>query len=563
MIIIKIILLLHINLTFGLMFNIYHCNFIKYMLNFFNHNNRYLTEISENVENYNVHTLKKYGNTIKTHGEIVLVMLDVLRKANRNLYSNELMSVNLYLNNVSKYVDFYAKNNDGIFDMSNRTSSLLNGYMMFHQFFLKDFEMMILKFCNNVIYDEVFIYCPDYNKSGEYTLENFQYVANKLKNRLLQTDKQQNDTDDNVQNLKHSKVYKVFNKAIKRSQYWEFLPKNLIFYDFMMKNPKISEKDLIRSSQDKQYPILINGRYKNVLDMIRFAPLTKKCPDKSNLRLFDIFRYVKYTFHRKEIEVFLTLLLTATFRPIALLVNFFIAVLRKLSREYDFNSNEQEVLKYYENIISVGKRIIDCFKNFVNVNLFGDNPKQVFLLFLNKTINCYNHFIHKRTDDVVYLCNYLQNALKLFLYNNKFKIDILTGHFTNDINDNLMNALVVNLEQSEEFVAELIKNDKFFEIIKKSFNINYTLCYENTYVFNNYIIDMLCETKDIYTELYKLNSDAATQIGEVKEKSDADDNENENKIIMEHQNHPNKNFKNKYSLNINCPKYIIHYILFL
>ncbi|XP_050535831.1 uncharacterized protein LOC126902512 isoform X1 [Daktulosphaira vitifoliae] len=563
MIIKKIVLFLHINLTFGLSYNDIHCNFIKYMLNFFNHNNRYLTEISENIVNYNVHNLKKYGNIIKSHGEIVLVMLDVIRGTHKNLYSTQLTSVNLYLNNVSKYVDFYAKNNDGIFDMSNQTSSILKGYILFHNFYLAQFERTIQKYCNNVIYDEVFIYCPDYNESGEYTLENFQYVANKLKNRLLQTDKLQNDTDDNINNLNHSEVYKVFNKAFKRSQYWEFLPKNLIFYDFMMKNPKISEKDLIRSSQDKQYPILINGRYKNVLDMIRFAPLTIKCHDKSHLRLFDIFRFVKYTFHRKEIEVFLTLLLTATFRPIALLVNFFIAVLGKITHEYNFKHNQQELLKYYENIISVGKRIIDCFNNFVNLNLFGDNPKQVFSEFLNKTIHCYNIFIHKWNYDLVYFCDDLQNALKLFLYNNKFRINILTEYFTNDINDNLMNALVVNLEQSEEFVAELKKHNKFFKINKKSFNFNCTLNNEYTYVLNGHIIDTLCGTKDIYTKLYKLNGDTATQIGDVKEKSNADDNENENKIIMEHQNHPNKNFKNKYRRSIYSPKYIIDYILFI
>ncbi|XP_050535835.1 uncharacterized protein LOC126902514 [Daktulosphaira vitifoliae] len=562
MIIIKMLSLLHINLTFGSIYNDFHCNFIKYMLNFFNHNNRYLTEIIENVENYNVLNLNTYGDTIKTHGDIVLVMLDVLRDTNKTMYSNELTSVNLYLNNVSKYVDFYAKNDKGIFDMSNQTSSVLKGYLMFHNFFLKQFEKRLLKYCDNVIYDEVFIYCPDYNDSREYTLEKFQYVSNKLKNRLLQTDKEQNGKDDNVKNLKYSKVYKVFNKAIKRSQYWEFLPTNLIFYDFMMKNLKIAEKDLIISFQDKQYPIIINGRNKNVLDMIRFAPLTMKCPNKIQLTLFDIFRYVKYTFYRKELDIFLTLILTATFRPIALIVRLFVIILRKLVYKYNFMSNEQEYTKYYENIISIGKRILDCFQHFVDLNLFGYKPKQLFLIFLNKLSNCFNHFIHKRNKDLFYSCTDLQNSIKSFLYHNRLKVNILTEIFTNDIIDHFLNALVVNLEETEEFVAELKKHVEFFKVIKKSY-IHCKLYYDNTYIFNKYIIDILCETKDIYTKLYELGSNAAIQIGDSKEISNADDNENRNKIFMKHQNHPDENIMNNNRFDLTSPKYLIDYILYI
>ncbi|XP_050546390.1 uncharacterized protein LOC126908404 isoform X3 [Daktulosphaira vitifoliae] len=353
MILIKIITLFHIHLTFGLSFQRLHCNFIMYMLNYFNHNNRYLIEISENKEKYDVHSLNKYGDAIKTHGEIVLVMLDVLREANTN--STVLMSVNLYFNNVSEYVDFYGRNNDGIYDMSDQTSSILKGYKIIHDFFLKQFMNMKSNNCNYEIFDEIFIYCPDYNESREYTPENIQYVAKKLKNRLIQTDKQQNDTDDNIKNLQYSEVYILFNKAIKRSKYGDFLPKNLLFYDLMTSNCEMSEKDIIRSFQDKQYPLLTNEQNLYDLDIIRFAPLAVICPDNSRLTLYDVFRYVKYTIYRNDVKVFHTLMLAATFRPIALLVRLFIKILSSSTYIYDFNSDQKETSKFYENIISVGE----------------------------------------------------------------------------------------------------------------------------------------------------------------------------------------------------------------
>ncbi|XP_050545340.1 uncharacterized protein LOC126907788 isoform X3 [Daktulosphaira vitifoliae] len=566
MILLKIISLLHIHLTLGLSFYYLQCNFLMYMLNYFNHNNRYLIEMSENIKKYDVHSLSKYGDAIKTHGEIVLVMLDVLRNADKTLYSTELMSVNLYLNNVSEYIDFYAKNNDGIYDLSDQSSSILKGYKMVHDFFLEQFKKKIIKLCKNVIYDQIFIYSPDYNESGEYTLENIQCVTKKLKNRLLQTDKYQNDTDYYTKKLGLSKVYNVFSKAIKRSKYWEFLPKNLIYYDLMTRNCEISEKEIMRSSQDKQYPLLINGRNDNVLDIIRFAPLAIKCKDKSSFTLFDIFRYVKYTFYRKDIEVFHTLILTATFRPIAILVRLFIRVLCSSTYIYDFHSSQKEPLKFYKNIISVGERIIECFQQFVNMNLFGDGPTDVFFSFSKKTSKCLNNFINKNKLNLKLSTIELIQELKSFLYNNKFEFIYLSGLVTKDIINNCFNELVENLNQVEEYLANLDSQKEFFKVTIKTFNINHMLDIKYTHVFNRFIIRELCKTKDIYTMLYKFNDDYVKQIDEFGDKSAAIDDKIRNKIVR-HQNHPEIITQNIDRCELNnynfYPKYLIDYILYI
>ncbi|XP_050546642.1 uncharacterized protein LOC126908524 [Daktulosphaira vitifoliae] len=564
MIVIKLILLLHIYLIFGLSVNDLQCNFSKYILNYFNHNNRYLIEMIENIQKYDVVSLNKYGNAIKTHGEIVLIMLDVLRDADKNFYSTDLISVNLYLNNVSDYVNFYAKNDDGIFDLSDKTTSIIKGYEILHKFFSDYLNMVLSKKCQCVTFDEVFIYFPDYNESGEYTLENFLSVANKLKNRLLQTNKLQNNTDENIKNLEHSKVYFVFNKAIKRCKYWEFLPKNLLFYEFMMSNPKISEKDIMRNSQDKQYPVLVNGKIKSVLDLIRFAPLSITCPDGSNLTLFDIFRYIKYSFHAKEIQAFHGLIMTATFRPIAFLVRNFIIILRSSKYVYNFSSDQEERLIFYNDIISVGKNVIEIFQNFVNLNLFGDGPANVFLTFLKTTTECFDSFLKKKKKKNFNLSSLnLMYSLKSFLYDNKYDFDNITWYFTKDIINSSLNKLIVNVKHAEKFIRKLKEHQKFFELSKNTLNIPHKLNVQYTYVFKEYTINELCRSKDIYTLFYKFNDDYINQIFDYEKKSKSDDGENRNKNISQ-ENYPEDNINNDCYCNIiYYPKYLKDYILFI
>ncbi|XP_050548150.1 uncharacterized protein LOC126909763, partial [Daktulosphaira vitifoliae] len=252
MILIKIISLININLTLGLSFNNLQCNFSKYWLNYFNHNKQYLNEISENIELYDVHSLCKYGDAIKTHGELVLVMLDVLREADKKLYSKELMSLNLYLNNVS---------------------------------------------------------------------------------------------DD-----------------------------------------------------------------------------------------------------------------------------------------------QEESSKFYENIISVGKIIIECFQNFVNMNLFGDGPTNFFFTLSKKTSTCLSHFIHKNKTDLTLSSIDFKNSLESFFYNNKIEMYVLNAYFEKNFIDDCFNKLVVNLQEVQEYLTELEKHKKLFEVTKNTFNITHILNVEHTFIFNTRII---------------------------------------------------------------------------
>ncbi|XP_050534511.1 uncharacterized protein LOC126901793 isoform X2 [Daktulosphaira vitifoliae] len=86
-----------------------HCNFSRYMLNYFKLNEHYLLQMYKNFDMYTKEDLKKYGRAFQTHGDVVLLMIEDLHKINKNIVAYDLMTVNLYLNNNSGSINVMYK----------------------------------------------------------------------------------------------------------------------------------------------------------------------------------------------------------------------------------------------------------------------------------------------------------------------------------------------------------------------------------------------------------------------------------------------------------------------
>ncbi|XP_050546399.1 uncharacterized protein LOC126908408 isoform X1 [Daktulosphaira vitifoliae] len=200
------------------------------------------------------------------------------------------------------------------------------------------------------------------------------------------------------------------------------------------------------------------------------------------------------------------------------------------------------------------------------MNLFGDSPTKVFIKFLMKTSECFRFFMNKNKQNLILSARELMNSLKSFLYKNKIDFIDVSGIFIKDIVNNLFNVLIVDLKQVEEFLTKLYSYKEIFIVTTKTSNIKPKLDIYFTHVFNRYVICELCELKDIYTLLYKFNDDYVKQIGEVKNKSPAIDDENRNKINR-YQNDPAKIRNNSDRCELNnynfYPKYLLDYILYI
>ncbi|XP_050545769.1 uncharacterized protein LOC126908008 isoform X2 [Daktulosphaira vitifoliae] len=104
------IFVLMINFSTAMEYMELNCNFSKYILNYFKHNEKYLLKLEEDKTNISKRDLKMYGKAIQSHGEIVIAMLEALKSEVRPNYPSTLMDVNLYLNNVSGSVEMNFKN---------------------------------------------------------------------------------------------------------------------------------------------------------------------------------------------------------------------------------------------------------------------------------------------------------------------------------------------------------------------------------------------------------------------------------------------------------------------
>ncbi|XP_050545640.1 uncharacterized protein LOC126907946 [Daktulosphaira vitifoliae] len=472
----NIIVLILINYTLGLLFSDLQCNFTMYMLNYFNHNGRYLNEININKNMYNESDLKIYGISIQNHAEIVMVMLDALRKYNikncTNYFSKELMTLNLYFNNVSGYTDMLATNEEGKIDLSDLKSSMLEGYIILHEFISVQLENFIQNVCKDVSYDIVFITCPDYNESGRYTLENLNLSTNKLKNRLLQTDELQNITEPNIEMLRNSFIYKVFKLTYNIGEYIDFLPKKILLYDFMMNGQQVSERDLLSGSQSRYYQITNNNRPKCVLDILRFAPLTINCKGGSQVTLFDIFRFVKYSFYRLDIQSFHTLVMTATFRPIGLLIKYYIKVLSGSMIIYNFNFSNGIAKTFYNNMIIIGIRTIEYLREFIAMDIFGTDPTKFFNIIFSKFNILIRNFINMSTNEYFVIVSDISILLNKFLNQNRIENTISHDDITTGNIDNFYTELINYLEHAKEYILELKNNLQYFNAIKITFSID-------------------------------------------------------------------------------------------
>ncbi|XP_050545598.1 uncharacterized protein LOC126907932 [Daktulosphaira vitifoliae] len=503
----NIIILTHIYYAVGIWSRDLQCNFTMYMLNYFNHNHRYLIEINNSKNLYNEEELKLYGVAIQSHGEIVLIMLETLQNMyskNMNYYSKELMAINLYLNNVSGYTDMLATDEENKIDLSDVKSSIIQGYLMIHKFISFQLKNYTENVCKNFSYDQIFVLCPNYNSTGNYNLENLIFTTNKLRDRLLLDDCQQNITDVNIKFTKNSGIFKKIKKTFHKGKYWKFHPKNILLYDFMTNRHKISERDLLSRAQARQHQILENDCPTNVLDILRFAPLTLSCSDGSQVTLYDFFRYVKYSFFRVDVQFFHTLVLTATFRPISLLIQNYLRILSSSTSIYDLDKPNFTESTFFNNMNIVGSRIIYYFQYFINLEIFGKDPNDFFKSILHRTIQCIYYFKLKKKEDFFTEVNMLIKSLENLMLNNRIDYRISVAIITITNIDVFYNDLLVNMNQIQDYITELEHHLESFISIKETFKVEY-LFKSTTYVLRPIIISHLCQ-ENVYSFLEKLKT---------------------------------------------------------
>ncbi|XP_050543877.1 uncharacterized protein LOC126906956 [Daktulosphaira vitifoliae] len=556
---ILVILIAYSNLTVAVNHTYMHCNFSKYMFNYFKYSEQYLFSFDNTISETQLST---YGMAIKTHDEIIMIMLETLREMNNTNCARDLTTVNLYLNNVSGSLNMIAKNENGEFSRSEISKNLLKGYKIIHQSIVQRLEYFIKDKCSNVSFENDFILYTNFKKPIEYSSENLHCVLEQLRKKIINNIKEYLTLKSMfaIHNNPMLKNYNVIMKhlalAYESKQYNRFHPKYFLFYDLMEKRPHIFELDLASGSQAKQRVTYNdNGQLSDVLDELRFTPILKKSENNYRIRLSDIFRFIKYDFNLDNIIVFHLLINTATARPIFTTLRNYILFIRL------FINCQNLIMQYnfFYDIYKMGEDIVNIMNELLSLNLFKHQFTKKIRNFTTRTRTLIMHLKSRNdifiNEEVPKMSNYIFTFIKMhFLCSYFTLLDDITFQQDNIIA--IYNLIAEKINSLTIYLTRLREYQYCFEVANSHIHFEYI----NPLTFRYFIkynvpYEQLGNFEDIYRPLYfpnnitndnKIHDNQIWDGENYNNEKNSDDNE-----IMEKKN------QTYYS-----PKYLEDYLLY-
>ncbi|XP_050522888.1 uncharacterized protein LOC126895260 [Daktulosphaira vitifoliae] len=542
-----------------------HCNFSNYMLNFFKHNEKYLIKLEKQNKIFPVtlNELKTYGEALQTHGNIVMAMLDALHLMDLKSIPNDLMTINLYFNNVSGSLMFVARNNVGNYDMNH--TNIIKGYKMLHQVMVERLENFINNHCLEVTVEEEFIKCPDYNTPGNYNIKFLRSIAGNLKNRITNSNQNLNDYNEHDVKLKESEVLSVLISSLKSNSYRNFDPKNLFFYDLFSRqdNKQFHMIDI----NNLVHCIMENG---DVIDLLRYTTYKEKCSDSVFSTVFCVFRYILYSFDSTYVLKFQELMLTASFQPLGVLIRSYCLFVKNYITSVKLQAIKLNKLNKKQ-LITIGESIVNNLNCFLELDLYRGFSLNI----ITKTYNSLNKLINYYEQTNVHYDQTLDRipaSIRHFLMINKL---CHSNSFfkARTVGDGNVYSIYSKIEKYSLKVSEYITRLKNF---KNMFDtINNTYYFEYLYIrkykdfINDYNRKYICNI-DKYTDFYKKQKDevktTVDQVVNDEFEFDVDDLINDFyfdfDVSQEIQNHQFKQTTNETSKRepVFSPKYMTDYI---
>ncbi|XP_050544323.1 uncharacterized protein LOC126907244 isoform X2 [Daktulosphaira vitifoliae] len=534
------------------------CNFAKYLLNFFNFNGKYLMELRNDKEKLTEINLENYAKIIQSHGEIVMIMLKAMNMTNDAVYAYEIMVINLYLNNVSGSInDFVAIDKNGKLQYQDVLVSKLETFNFFHREICHQLKYA-LHGCYQIKYEKNFVYYFDVYTENTYDMKSVRETVECFKNEIFNNNINLNNEYlvNALEKLEETKTFTTLKLATSNLSYFEFHPRNFLFYYLMRDQFKIKELDVMNGSQARQYPKFINRSPERFIDFIRYAGITMPCPDGSKLTISDIFRYMKYSFNPKNLIAFQELIIAASFRPLAILVRYYLLFIRMLTYVYNLNDNVKVVISFKRKMIKILEEIILKLKLYETLNIFP-NVQNFFFVKLYNNMSSIVTTLKSKLDDKFYSnINFILNLLHDFM-----DMNLLDSSFDFLIKIESLNFDVDNVQIVEKHLYKLfnlvtmyleeLKNYKnLFITVNKMRLVNFVGFSKHDIRLQD-VIDRICNN-DIYAETNNLNKE---NYGKV-DKETINDNINNLNI-----NNDNIKKSANDEVKLSFPKYMFDYVI--
>ncbi|XP_050539712.1 uncharacterized protein LOC126904603 [Daktulosphaira vitifoliae] len=383
-----------------------NCYYSKYMLYYFNTKEIYFKKIASQNP-IPVGKIEEFENEIKSMGEVVLTLLENLyynyenetavssTKDNINpyTYAHGLLTLNLYLNNVSKTLRLHTYSN-----LTNAEKKL-KGYNIFIIEFQKIYQNIIdclrrsisndcFNGAMNYYYTQDFCYDNKYdNKHIKYyyfikllpVLSNYnekQIINNKLEKMQTLIKLDEVEVDFKLTIMKKPKrnmhtVVKIQNR---------FHPNNILLLNLFRDKRNLKENELLSNSS-------------NPMDLLRNVPINVKLENGKSANVTTLFEMIQRDFDVDCVYSYQKQILAATIHPVYSLIGTLVILMKKIyfSKAEGYSEIEKRSKVFRQQLIGVNDVIKKSIENLVSFKIFPENIQchlEATLLHFIKISNC-------------------------------------------------------------------------------------------------------------------------------------------------------------------------------
>ncbi|XP_050532851.1 uncharacterized protein LOC126900883 isoform X1 [Daktulosphaira vitifoliae] len=453
------------------------CSHSRYFLNFFNHNERFLLEFEKNKDYITIKNLMNYGKALQTHSEVIMIFLDDLMNNKKSIIPLALITLNMYLNNVSGSLNMISLTEDG---EKNDATKLLEGYKIIHVAVKNQLKNFIINNCENIPFIDYMVSCNPPIRRHEYTTTNLININNHFKDNIL----------------------KKFYLSVERNSYENFHPKNFLFYEIMTQQIISNKNNIIKIDNSKHIE----------LNLLRFTPLNVQCSDGTRLTIQDLFEYMKYDFNSKDVLEYINMVILATFQPIAILIRNFLTLIIVASSE-----NSDSVPKSFKwTLIKTGRIILNYIGEFISLGLFNEVQTAFLRKIINEFIFSLNNYIRniELSNVNIKYSNKLIILITNFFIKNKFYFTSYIVLRNENINENNANEIQDQLEKImqnvDTYMKDLKKWNSYLQLIIKMYKLNFKLSIYN-YLTESEVSNLICDT-ETHFEIYNASRNDCNNI---------------------------------------------------
>ncbi|XP_050532902.1 putative uncharacterized protein DDB_G0282133 [Daktulosphaira vitifoliae] len=334
-----------------------HCLFSKYILQFIQLNEQHFITIhyKNKIGTFTVDNLLYYYSNLQFQSENILAMLEELRKKQRNIFASDLMTVNLFLNNIKGNININSLKNE---DIHLSRKKFIDNYNILTQYLLS------------------FINSKCHLLSQANVDLRFKHLLNEINKINNTSNHNAKKIMEDLQILKYH-GYTTLKNTLDKNQYIDFYPANMLFYDLIFGyNSSVSSNIIPAKGINLNKLKNISKQMNDRLNVIREVKINSNNKNVKNT-IIESFYCVSLNFKAEYVKSFQQQVLAATVYPVFRAICNYLVTYKQI---YTTNNNSA---KHSESITKIGDTLISNINTFKNLNLFTNKPTN----YLQKVIN--------------------------------------------------------------------------------------------------------------------------------------------------------------------------------